>query len=147
MVVDVVINGHHVVTWGFYMVNCNEMNIVSRLLQSEAEVTIRWFCDDTVEANLSRLQGILLKGVEHANDFNVSVDKHDTELSNQWHMLEFIMQFFTVQSRSMVFLLLLDHQTGKGTLKNQVQMDYLVFSTVQYQMQFKSYVAPFTNMV
>ena len=35
-----------------------ELSIVSRLLQSEAEVTVRWFCDNAMEANPSKFQGI-----------------------------------------------------------------------------------------
>ena len=42
-------------------VNGKELNIVSRLLQSEAEVTVRWFCDNAMGANPSKFQGILFK--------------------------------------------------------------------------------------
>ena len=39
-------------------VNGKELNIVSPLLQSEAEVTVRWFCDNAMEENPSKFQGI-----------------------------------------------------------------------------------------
>ena len=63
-------------------VNGKELNIVSRLLQSEAEVTVRWFCDNAMEANPSKFQGILFKGNKQVSDFQVSVDGHDIEFSN-----------------------------------------------------------------
>ena len=43
-------------------VNSKELNIVSQLLQSKAEVTVRWFCSNAMEANPSKFQGILFKG-------------------------------------------------------------------------------------
>ena len=54
-------------------VNSKELNIVSQLLQSEAEVTVRWFCSNAMEANPSKFQGILFKGNKQASDFKVSV--------------------------------------------------------------------------
>ena len=63
-------------------VNGKELNIVSRLLQSEAEVTLRWFCDNAMEANPSKFQGILFKGNKQNSDFKVSVEGHDIEFSN-----------------------------------------------------------------
>ena len=54
-------------------------DIVSRLLQSEAEVTVCWFCDNSVEANPNKFQGILFKGNKQVSDFKVSVDGHDIE--------------------------------------------------------------------
>ena len=43
-------------------VNSKELNIVSQLLQSEAEFIVRWFCSNAMEANPSKFQGILFKG-------------------------------------------------------------------------------------
>ena len=63
-------------------VNGKEINIVSRLLQSEAEVTVRWFCDNAMEANPGKFQGILFKGNKQVSDFKVSVDGHGIEFSN-----------------------------------------------------------------
>ena len=54
-------------------VNGKELSMVSRLLQSEAEVTVRWFSDNAMEANPGKFQGILFKGNKHAPDFNVSI--------------------------------------------------------------------------
>ena len=62
-------------------VSGKELNIVSRLLHYEAEVTVRWFCDNAMEANPSKLQGILLKGNKQAGDFKLSVKRHDIEFS------------------------------------------------------------------
>ena len=62
-------------------VSGKELSIVSGLLQSEAEVTVRWFCENTMEANPSKFQGILLKGNKQANDFKLSVNGHDIEFS------------------------------------------------------------------
>ena len=54
-------------------VNNKELDIVRRLLQSETEVTVRWFCSNAMEANPSKFQGILFKGNKQASDFKVSV--------------------------------------------------------------------------
>ena len=62
-------------------VNSKELNIVSQLLQSEAEVTVRWFCSNAMEANPSKFQGILFKGNKQASDFKVSVGGQNIEFS------------------------------------------------------------------
>ena len=62
-------------------VNNKELDIVRRLLQSEAEVTVRWFCNSAMEANPSKFQGILFKGNKQANDFKVSVGGQNIEFS------------------------------------------------------------------
>ena len=54
-------------------VNSKELSIVSRLLQSEAEVTVRWFCSNAMEATHSEFQGILFTGNKQASDLKVSV--------------------------------------------------------------------------
>ena len=57
-------------------VNGKAFSMVSRLLQSEGKLTVRWFSDNAMEANPGKFQGILFnafKGNKHANDFNVSV--------------------------------------------------------------------------
>ena len=61
-------------------VNGKELSIVSRLLQSEAEVTVRWFCDNAMEANPSKFQGILFKCNKQVSDFKVSVDGHGIKI-------------------------------------------------------------------
>ena len=60
-------------------VNGKELSMVSRLLQSEAEVTVRWFSDNAMEADPGKFQGILFKGNKHATDFNVSIGGKDIE--------------------------------------------------------------------
>ena len=55
-------------------VNGKGLSMLSRLLQSEAEVTVRWFSENTMEANPSKSHGILFKGNKQVPDFNVSVD-------------------------------------------------------------------------
>ena len=65
----------------FVSVSGKEFSIVSRLLQSEAEATVRWFCDNAMEANPSKFQGILFKGNKQADDFKLSVNGHDIEFS------------------------------------------------------------------
>ena len=55
-------------------VNGKELSMIRRLLQSEAEVTVRWFSENAMEANPSKFQGIIFKGNKQAPDFNVSVD-------------------------------------------------------------------------
>ena len=62
-------------------VNNEELDIVRRLLQSEAEVTVRWFCNNAMEANPSKFQGILFKGNKQASDFKVSVGGQNIEFS------------------------------------------------------------------
>ena len=54
-------------------VNHMELHDVSRLLQAEAEVTVKWFSENAMQANPAKLQGILLKGNKHASDFKVSI--------------------------------------------------------------------------
>ena len=61
-------------------VNSKELNIVSRLLQSEVEVTVRWFCN-AMEANPSKFQGILCEGNQLASDFKVSICGQNMEFS------------------------------------------------------------------
>ena len=60
-------------------VHGKELSMLSHLLQSEAEVTVRWFSENAMEANPSKFQGILFKGNKQAPDFNVSVDGNDIE--------------------------------------------------------------------
>ena len=43
-------------------VNHVEFHGVSRLLQAEAETTVQWFSENSMQANLAKFQGILLKG-------------------------------------------------------------------------------------
>ena len=62
-------------------VNNKELDIVRWLLQSEAEVTVRWFCSDAMEANPSKFQGTLFKGNKQANDFQVSVGGQNIKFS------------------------------------------------------------------
>ena len=62
-------------------VNSKELNIVSQLLQSEAEVTVRWFCSNAMDANPSKFQGILSKGNKQASDFEVCVGGQNIEFS------------------------------------------------------------------
>ena len=63
-------------------VSGKELSTVSRLLQSEAEVTVRWFCENAMEANPSKFQGILFKGNKQADDCKLSVNGQDIEFSN-----------------------------------------------------------------
>ena len=43
---------------------------------------VRWFCDNAMEANPRKFQGILFKGNKQVSDFMVSVDGHDIEFFN-----------------------------------------------------------------
>ena len=61
--------------------NSKELNMVRQLLQLEAEVTVRWFCRNAMEANQSKFQGILFKGNKQASDFKVSVGGQNIEFS------------------------------------------------------------------
>ena len=62
-------------------VNGKELSMLSHLLQSEAEISIRWFSKNAMEANPTKFQGILFKGNKQAPDFNMSVDGNDIEFS------------------------------------------------------------------
>ena len=62
-------------------VNNKELDIVRRLLQSEAEVTVHWFCNNAMEANHSKFQGILFKGNKQASEFKLSVGEQNIEFS------------------------------------------------------------------
>ena len=62
-------------------VSGKELSIVSRLLQSEAEVIVRWFCENAMEANPSKFQGIIFNGNKQADDFKLSFNGHDIEFS------------------------------------------------------------------
>ena len=58
-----------------------QVNVLSRLLQSEAGVTVRWFCSNAIETNPSKFLGILFKGNKQDSDFRVSVAGQDIEFS------------------------------------------------------------------
>ena len=62
-------------------VNHMELHVVSRLLQAEAEVTVKWFSENAMQANPAKFQGILLKGNKHASDFKVSIRGQDIDFS------------------------------------------------------------------
>ena len=54
-------------------VSHKELALLSRQLQTEAEVTFQWFLDNAMEANPTKFQGLLLKGNKPASDFRVSI--------------------------------------------------------------------------
>ena len=62
-------------------VSHRELNILTRQLQTEAEVTIQWFADNAMEANPAKFQGLLLKGNKQASDFRVIIQGQRIEFS------------------------------------------------------------------
>ena len=62
-------------------VSHRELNILTRQLQTEAEVTIQWFADNAMEANPAKFQGLLLKGNKQASDFRVTIQGQQIEFS------------------------------------------------------------------
>ena len=58
-------------------VNHEELNVVSRLLQAEAEVTVQWFSENAMQTNPAKFQDILLKGNKDGSDFKVSIRGQD----------------------------------------------------------------------
>ena len=62
-------------------VSHRELNILTRQLQTEAEVTIQWFADNAMEANPAKFQGLLLKGNKQASDFRVIIQGQQIEFS------------------------------------------------------------------
>ena len=62
-------------------VNHEELNVVSRLLQAEAEVTVQWFSENVMQANPAKFQCILLKGNKDGSDFKVSIRGQDVDFS------------------------------------------------------------------
>ena len=54
-------------------VSHKKLTLLSRQLQTEAEVTFQWFLDNAMEANPTKFQGLLLKGNKPASDFKVSI--------------------------------------------------------------------------
>ena len=46
----------------FISVNHAELHDVSRLLHAEAEATVQWFSEKSMQANTAKFQGILWKG-------------------------------------------------------------------------------------
>ena len=58
-------------------VNHEELNVVSRLLQADAEVTVKWFSENSMQENPLKFQGILLKGNKDCSDFKVSIRGQD----------------------------------------------------------------------
>ena len=63
-------------------VNHNELNVLSRQLQAEAEVTVQlWFSDNAMKANPAKFQGSLLKGNKEAGDFRVMIQGQEIEFS------------------------------------------------------------------
>ena len=54
-------------------VNHAELHVVSRLLQAEADATVQWFSENSMQANPAKFQGISLKGNKYLSDFKVSI--------------------------------------------------------------------------
>ena len=70
-------------------VNHEELNVVSRLLHAEAEVTVKWFSKNSIQANPAKFQGILLKGNKDCSDFKVSMRGQDIHFSKSITALRF----------------------------------------------------------
>ena len=51
------------------------------LCQAEAEVTVKWFSENLMQANPAKCQGILLKWNKHESDFNLSIRGQDIDFS------------------------------------------------------------------
>ena len=62
-------------------VNHKELNILSRQLQAEAEVTVQWFSDNAMEANPAKSEGLLLNGNKEAGNFRVMIQGQEIEFS------------------------------------------------------------------
>ena len=62
-------------------VNREELNVVSRMLQAEAEVTVQWFSENAMQANPAKFRGILFKGNKDGSDFKVSIRGQDIDFS------------------------------------------------------------------
>ena len=63
-------------------VNNEELDIVHRLLPSEAGVTFRWFCSNDMEANqVVKISRDSIKGNKQDSDFKVSVGRQNIEFS------------------------------------------------------------------
>ena len=62
-------------------VNHVELHVVSHLLQAEAEATVQWFSENSMQANPAKFQGILLKGNKYVSDFKVSIRGQDVDFS------------------------------------------------------------------
>ena len=62
-------------------VNHEELNVVCRLLQAEAEVIVQWFSENAMQANPAKFPGILLKGNKERSDFKVSIRGQDIDFS------------------------------------------------------------------
>ena len=60
-------------------VNHMELHVESRVLQ--AEVTVKWFSKNAMQANPAKFEGILLKGNKYASDFKVSIRGQDIDFS------------------------------------------------------------------
>ena len=60
-------------------VSHRELNSFTRQLQTEAEVTIQWFSDNTMEANPAKFQGLLLIGNKQPSDFRVIIQGQQIE--------------------------------------------------------------------
>ena len=62
-------------------INHEELNVVSRLLQAKAEVTVQWFSENAMQTNPAKFQGILFKGNKDGSDFKVSIRRQDNDFS------------------------------------------------------------------
>ena len=62
-------------------VSHRELNSLTPQLQKEAEVTIQWVSDNTMEANPAKFYGLLLKGNKQATDFRVIIQGQQIEFS------------------------------------------------------------------
>ena len=86
-------------------VNNKELDIVRRLLQSGAEVTVRWFCNNAMEGNPCKFQANILKGNKQASDFKVSFGGQNIEFSKSTtsknlHRWKFEFSIFICQKAS-----------------------------------------------
>ena len=65
-------------------VSHKELALLSRQLQTEAEVMAQWFFDNAMEANPTKFQGLLLKGNKQASDFPVCIRDYYPGNLHRW---------------------------------------------------------------
>ena len=62
-------------------VSHKELALLSRQLQTEAEVTAPWFFDNAMEANPTKFQGLLSKGNKQASDFRLCIRGREKKMN------------------------------------------------------------------
>ena len=69
------------------------MSMITRSLSAANSRLAGWICYNALEANPTKCQGISFKGNKQVDDFKISVNGHDIELSKLMTSLEICVEY------------------------------------------------------